>query len=249
MFYFLTRGYVAPPAPDPDPEPPPVVPGGITYSSNVTFTVPNYNVLTIKMWGGGGGGGAANGNGENGTNGDDSYCTSLGLRAGGGKGGKGCEESPLPLFGITGGDGGKATGFTAASATGGDGKNAQRGRIDGKEGDFWNLSGAGGDATGDLGGTGGGAKSSDNPGADGNAAGGGGSGGYYKAGNDSSRRAGAGGGAGAYGRQVYVKGAGGSPAVGASLTFVVGGKGFGGDASNDKQGGDGAGGRIRVEWS
>lgn len=153
-----------------------VTPGSQTFNSSGTFTVPNYNSLTVQVWGGGGGGGGDNDNSSNGGVGGNSSC--LGLVARGGKGG---------IDNGGGGAGGTATGGTSNSTGGSGGAGTS------------SVGGKGGNAPG--GGAGGAAQSTSRRAGNAGTIPGGGGGGAKGALSGSG-----GGGGGAYSARTYAAG-------------------------------------------
>lgn len=211
-----------------------VTPGSATYNSGSgNWTVPNYNTLTIELWGGGATAGASTGTPVQGNN---STVSTLGLTAGGGRYPTGALNSATG-----GGVGGTASGGNTTNTNGGTGggcspANAGPG-----------YSGTGGSSP--NGGSGGAGVYNNSltsvNGNPGNAPGGGGGGGnsfspvgggnYYKR---------LGGGGGAYVKHVVTRGSPGAPTIGALLAYVVAAAVTGNAGS-----GNGAAGRVKFTWS
>jgi len=199
----------------------PVVSGSQDFTTvgSDTFIVPNYNTLTVEVWGAGGSGGGGFNLGD-GDPGEASTISELSLSAGGGAGGKSRNN------------GGGAIKVAGGVASGGNDVNwnGEQGSLrasgvwfGGRDGRRLNL-GLEPNYSGDPFGT---------------VDGGGGRGGY---GNGE----GGGGGGGAYVRSVYSPG---DVIPGTSLTVVVGEGGDGRLDGGSGAGGAGARGRVFIQWS
>ncbi len=208
-----------------------VTPGNQTFSSSGTFSVPAFHSLTVYVYGGGGGGGGGgiNSNSLGDDGGDSSFGSPTAVIARGGKGGEGRNA------GGDGGAGGTAQGGSTNTA-GGAGENHGTGAN--------NYGGAGGDGAGPDGGDGGDRTLSIGQGDDGSIVGGGGAGGWRSI----SDGGGGGGGGGGYAKKTFTTG---QLTVGGNITIVVGSGGGGGTGFNPptSNGGDGARGKVYVEWS
>ena len=187
----------------------------------LSFVVPNFKTsLDIEFWGAGASGGPINPAGNNfGDAGGDTYCTALGLKAGGGQ--------RIPN-GSNGGEGGVATGGDTNTTGGRGGARIAN-----------NIGGNGGPgANGGAGGQGG--QGNKQPGRDGQAPGGGGGG----AGSNVNGTAGAQGGAGgAHLKKTYAKG---QLKPGDIVSFVVGAGSF--TPGLTIVPGRGANGRAKFTW-
>lgn len=233
------------PATQPMTNPQAVQASDLTYQTANTsnLTVPQYNTITVKIWGGGGGGGSTGGNGQNG--GASIVVSSKGtLSAGGGAGGgQAITMNALnPSLQVRAGAGGVAAGdgmnlagqpgtlptqivngFTPIYK-GGNGGAPLKSTLTAASGGQSNVSSAGTSATA-LGG-GGGATS----------------------GTSNNQPGGGGGGSGAYVERVFVYP---EIPVGSTLTISVGAGGRGGPTSTNgfvttPAGGSGAVGRVEV---
>lgn len=176
-------------------------PGSQSFSSSGTFTVPEYNTLTVECWGGGGGGGGDGTGQGNGSSGSASrFAAPTGtLTANGGAGGE---------YAGPGGPGGTATGGTTNTA--GQAGGTRTSAASGKGGDSPN------------GGTGGASITSVAAGRAGQVPGGGGSGGR------NSTAPGSGGGGGGYVARTYASG---DLTVGSQIAVTVGTGGSGDSAA------------------
>jgi hypothetical protein len=209
--------------------------GSTTFTSNTTFTVPAYGVLTIEMWGGGAAGGNANNyDGSNGNPGGDTVVTVSGtdlMRAYGGNGGYGTTGYRVSMGGVGGRAGvGATAAFENTVISGNPGGGSSFG------------SGPGGAAP--YGGAGGNAVSIP-PfgilyGGAGQEPGGGGAGGIYDNGSGYWNK----GGGASSGGYVKSKFNAGAIAVGTVLTIIIGAGG-----TSSVNGGYGAKGRIIITWT
>lgn len=200
-----------------------VVPGSTTFDSGSgTYTVPNYDTLTIEVWGGGAPGGTTitpdgNGSGVAGTI----------LANGGGR-------PTSNANGGTGGPGGTASGGNTTNTTGSAGTGASPTNFGA------GTSGAGGaGANGGAGGAAKGTGTNPNNGNPGTAPGGGGGGQNFQ-GDGGLFSKYPGGGGGGYAKSVYVRGVtSGAPLIGSGLSYSVGA------VSSAANQGDGAAGRVK----
>lgn len=207
-----------------------VVPGSTTFDTGSgNFTTPNYNTLTIEVWGAGASGGSG-GTTVQSVAGGASTCTTKGMTANGGA------RTTVNANGAGGGVGGTASGGNTTNTTGGTGGDPSP--LNTSAG----TSGAGG--AGASGGAGGLAGGSPSTGAAGTAPGGGGAGSNNSAGGGTFQKFAGGGGAG-YSKSVYTFGVtSGFPTVAQLLAYSVGA----GPAAN-ASGGAGANGRVRFTWT
>jgi hypothetical protein len=209
----------------------PVVPGATTFNSGSgNYSVPAYNTLTIEIWGAGASGGVT----SQANNGGNSTVSTYSLTAGGGIKSTATTYNTNQL-----GIGGTASGGNTTNTNGGNSTSPSPTNLG------VGTSGAGGNSP--NGGTGGaavgGGLGTVAAGNAGNAPGGGGSGHQSFIGGPAGGQAKyPGGGAGAYVRHVFTFGAGGAPAVGASIAYAVG---AGGTSSSSPVDGAGAAGRVR----
>lgn len=191
-------------------------------------TVPQYNILTVEIWGGGAGaqGFSDAGSTQNGTAGGASSVSTLGMTANGG------------TNVLTGGtaSGGNTTNTTGNSGANGSSQNSPTPGVGGTGGGSPN---GGADRTGPS-------ADADAPGNAGNAPGGSGSGSVFDfPGTPDINLASRGNGGGGYSKSVYTRGVtSGAPAIGALLAYSVGAGGTGGGGTRAK-GGAGANGRVR----
>lgn len=220
-----------------------VVPGAHTFDASDSWTVREYDSLTIELWGAGASGDSWTGNGvvEHGSDGGDTTLAGLGLTAGGGKASTGALWQNAPA-----GAGGTATGGEV-NTPGGAGDPGATERDD-------TTAPASNDGGGSspFGGAGGARHGAGTSGAQagnaGSAPGGGGGAaratGFGIAFGGWFTRHGAGGGAGAYTKLRFIRGESDAPEPGDVLTFTVGtgGAAATGDAVNS---GAGANGRVR----
>jgi hypothetical protein len=204
--------------------------GSETFNSNGTFTVPVYETLTVKVWGGGGGGGSSWGGASGGAGGASSFNASVVANGGAG----GVSASGSNGYG-GGGAGGSASGGTT-NTTGTAGAGGAAG-------------GSGGTAPG--GGGAGGAGGDNGVGSPGSVPGGGGGGGD----NGATSLRGGGGGSGGYAMRTYASG---QFTPGSGIAVVVGAGGTAGnDCSGPeaahcydmRSGNAGAKGRVEVTWT
>ena len=201
----------------------PVVPGNVSYTvpGSYDFIVPQYNFLTVEMWGGGGSGGN-NRNPNPGGGYTGTASTFLSLSAGGGGGGGSY------TVGNYNGLGGKAVGGDI--------------NYDGETGqNVWPYSGRGGNAGGYSTVSGSGAGSAGGQNNITTAAGGsygGGSGGVSTSN---------GGGGGAYVKKTYAVSATDSPVPNTKVTFVVGAGAQG--RSSTYSSGAGGNGAVLISWN
>lgn len=201
-----------------------VTPGSQQFTANGTFVVPDYNTLTVTLWGGGGGGGGAHPT-TGATDGvDGNASTFSGLSAGGGLKG-------------TAGNGSVSHGTGGAGGTASGGDTNTNGNA-GENGIAPDDGGAGGSAPGG-GGAGGPRTTTPGNGANGTAPGGGGAGGA-----DSGTAGAGGGGSGSKVVKTYAPG---GLAVGANISVVVGAAVSGG--TGNETGGQGARGQVDFSWS
>ena len=213
---------------------PNVTPGSttITATGSGSFTVPAYNTLVIELWGGGGGSGSVVGtaSGYNGTDGADTFITSLSLIAGGGKLSLGAGN-----YGVSaGGVGGTATGGNINTSGGNGGSPVNYNYLNQNAGGSSPNGGAGGAYSGAY-------LVNGNPGF---SPGGGGGGAAY---SNNSGTVGVSGGAGggAYCKKTYALG---TIPFGTGLIFSVGTGGRGG-YQGANTGAAGAPGQIKFTWS
>lgn len=211
-----------------------VTPGSqeFTTAGSHNVVVPEYNTITIRLYGGGGEGGSYTHAGSAG-----GASTFNGLSAGGGGGGA---KGPTT---VTGGSGGTQSGGDAGSSNGNAGANGTASLSSGK----------GGDNPGPAGGAGGSSSTSasGNPGSAPGAGGSGGCASWQEQGwNDKTpyyywvHCGYGGGGSGAYLTKTYLSADSGAPTPGATLAAVVGAGGDGGG-----NGGAGAAGRVVLSWT
>lgn len=208
-----------------------VTPGSQTFTTSGShqFSVPEYNTLTVELWGAGAAGAAAVSGAGNGQNGGATTIVALGMTAGGGVGGTKLDPDLDYRQFAAGGAGGTASGGNTLNTSGSAGSS-------GYEGGSAANGGAGGTAPYIASNTG---PTSGGPGS---APGGGGGAGHYDLGGN-WLFPGAGGG-GSYSKSVYTPGTG--PAHRTLLDLVVG---AGGAGQTGNPNGNGAVGRIVFTWS
>jgi len=213
-----------------------VTPGSATYNSAGAGSqvVPNYNTLIVELHGAGspGCGLTAPSTYFYGNDGGTTTCSTLGLTAGGASKTFGAPPQP----GAAGIAGGGDVNTTGSQGVVGGAYNGVNGRGGGSPNGGADRPPPVGQGTPGLAVTG----------IDGNSPGGGGSGATYNV--SGSQFSITGGSGGAYCRKTYIRGAPGSPAIGATLLHNVGAGGAR-DAGGGFDSGSGTNGRVAYAWS